>query len=118
MSEKTWKAVERRIADYIGGRRVPVTGRQRGDAPDIQHPLLSVEVKHRQELPAWINEAIAQAQASAIGTTKMPIAILHECGQRHEKDLVVMTLAEFRDWFGKADTCRDNGQNGDNHNED
>ena len=29
---------------------MPVTGRQRGSAPDIKHPLLSLEVKHRKRL--------------------------------------------------------------------
>lgn len=102
MAEKTWKRVERKIAELIGGRRVPVTGRQRGDAPDIQHEWLSVECKHRQELPAWIMEAIDQAKASAAGTDKLPIAILHENRAGHSKDLVVMTLGDFRDWFGPA----------------
>jgi hypothetical protein len=34
---KDWKQAERRIADLLGGQRIPVTGRQRGDTPDIEH---------------------------------------------------------------------------------
>lgn len=100
MAEKTWKKVERKIAEFIGGRRVPVTGRGRGDAPDIRHDWLSIECKHRQELPAWIYDAIDQAKRSAEGTDKLPIAILHEKRAGHSTDLVVMTLGDFRDWFG------------------
>jgi hypothetical protein len=48
---KDWKTAERRIAKELGGTRVPVTGRGRGDVPDIEHPALSVEVKSRRRLP-------------------------------------------------------------------
>jgi hypothetical protein len=100
MADKTWKKVERKIAELIGGRRVPVTGRQRGDAPDIAHDWLSVEVKHRRILPDWILDALCQAKASAAGTDKLPIAILHQKHKPHDCDLVVITLADFRAHFG------------------
>ncbi|KKK54625.1 hypothetical protein LCGC14_3082850, partial [marine sediment metagenome] len=46
------------IAKYIGGERVPITGRQRGDVPDIKHNWLSVEVKLRMRIPEWIKNGI------------------------------------------------------------
>jgi hypothetical protein len=49
---KSWKVCERRIAVELGGCRVPVSGRARGDNPDIEHPTLSIEVKSRKRLPA------------------------------------------------------------------
>ncbi len=61
---KDWKQAERRIASIRGGVRVPVSGRQRGDAPDILHPRLSVEVKPRSKLPAWIEEGMRRAESS------------------------------------------------------
>ncbi len=51
MSERAWKRTERAIAARLGGVRVPVSGRQRGDAPDIAHPTFAVEVKSRASLP-------------------------------------------------------------------
>ena len=51
---KDWKQAERRIAKLLGGRRIPITGRQRGDVPDIEHDALSIEVKSRKALPAWL----------------------------------------------------------------
>jgi hypothetical protein len=45
MTEKAWKRAERRIAQMLGSRWVPVSGRQRGNAADVAHPTLSVEVK-------------------------------------------------------------------------
>ncbi len=99
MPERRWKATERRIAALLGGARVPATGRQRGDAPDLRHRWLSVEVKDRATLPAWLLDALAQAEASA-APHQLPIAVLHEAGQRHDRALVVLRLADFVEWFG------------------
>ncbi len=100
MTDRAWKACERRVAELLGGRRVPVTGRQRGDAPDVSHPWLSIECKHRRALPAWIADALDQAAAASDGGERLPVAILHEAGQRHGRDVVLIRLADFRDWFG------------------
>ena len=94
MSRETWKATERTIAGRLGGQRVPVSGRSRGDAPDIAHPRLSIECKHRKSLPAWLLEAMAQAVTCA-GPDQIPVAILHEHGRRHDDDLCLIRLADL-----------------------
>ena len=99
MAEKTWKHTERKIADLLGGQRVPVTGRGRGDAPDIRHDWIAPEVKHRKLLPAWLLDALSQARASA-RNGQLPIAVLHPHNGRHSEDLVVMSLGDFIDHFG------------------
>lgn len=111
MADKLWKSVERRIAKYLGGERVPITGRQRGSAPDISHPWLSIEVKQRDSLPAWLADAMDQAEMS-VGivqphesnvphdrVSQLPIAILHQTGNRIEDAYVVVRLSDFREWF-------------------
>lgn len=99
MSKPDWKRTERKIAAQLGGRRVPVTGRARGDAPDVAHEWLAIEVKHRATLPGWLHDAMRQAEASKRGA-QIPVAILHESGQPHAQDLVVIRLADFRQFFG------------------
>ncbi|GIV60277.1 MAG: hypothetical protein KatS3mg043_1366 [Rhodothermaceae bacterium] len=99
MPEKPWKRTERRVAERLGGKRVPVTGRSRGDAPDVAHAWLSIEIKHRQRLPAWIEDAMRQAEAAA-RDGQLPVAVLHERGRNHDRDLVVLRLADFEAWFG------------------
>lgn len=99
MADKTWKACERAIASLLGGERNPVSGRQRGDKADIRHEWLSPEVKHRDKLPAWLFDALAQAEASKRGD-QLPIVILHESGQRYSDSLVVLRLSDFVDHFG------------------
>ena len=92
---RDWKQVERRIAAILGGRRIPVSGRGRGDNPDIEHPTLSVEVKARDGFPAWLEDALRQAEVSA-GEGKTPVAVLHPDRARYSSDaLVVCRLSEF-----------------------
>jgi len=80
---------------------VPITGRARGDVPDVAHRWLSVEVKSRKTLPAWLLGAMSQARAAAT-EHQLPVAVLHQEGARHGSDLVVMRLSDFEDWFGAA----------------
>lgn len=101
MNRAGWKNGERRVAALIGGTRVPVTGRARGDAPDISHEWLSTEVKCRKALPSWLNNAMAQARAAA-RSDQLPIVVLHEDGRQYRDAHVVIRLADFVDWFGDA----------------
>ena len=96
MADKAWKACERRIAKFIGGERVPITGRQRGDAPDIAHNWLSVEVKYRKKIPEWIKDAMRQAVASK-RMRQMPCVILCEKGQKTEDNLIIFRLGDAKD---------------------
>lgn len=94
MAERAWKCSVRMIAFRLRGGRVPITGHQRGDVPDIAHPVYSVEVKSGKILPGWLHNAMAQAVA-AQRNGQMPVDILHETGTRHADDLVCVRLGEF-----------------------
>jgi hypothetical protein len=96
---RDWKQAERRIAEILGGRRIPVSGRGRGDAPDIEHPTLSVEVKARASFPAWLEDALRQAELSAV-EGRIPIAVLHPDRRRYSEALVVLRLAQFAELIG------------------
>jgi precorrin-3B methylase len=62
----------------------------------VEHERLAVEVKHRKELPAWLKEAMVQAEAAA-RDGKVPVVVLHEAGCRHEQDLVVLRLGDLEE---------------------
>jgi hypothetical protein len=94
----TWKHAERKLAAYVGGERAPINGR--GNAPDIEHPWLSIECKHRQTVPGWIKSALRQAELGNVTGDKLPVALIHEAGSRYEESLVVLKLSDFRAWFG------------------
>lgn len=95
MTDKAWKATERRIARLVGGRRIGATGKA---TPDVISPWLVIEVKHRRVLPSWLASAVEQARQNA-ADTKLGIAVLHQAGERGDGDLVVMTMRDFREWF-------------------
>ena len=99
---KDWKACERKIAEILGGVRVPVTGRQRGATPDIEHSTLSIEVKSRKSLPAWLLDAIEQAQAAS-EDGRLPVAVLHQDRTPYRDALVVIRLEDFTNYMkGRA----------------
>jgi hypothetical protein len=91
---KDWKACGRRVAELLGGRRVPVSGRTRGDCPDVEHPTLSIECKSRKKLPAWIEDAMNQAEAS-VKDGQLPVVVLHQDRAPYAQSLVVLRLEDF-----------------------
>lgn len=107
MADKPWKVAERQVAAVIGGERVPINGRQRGSAPDIDHEWLAVEVKHTGQFPKKWAEAFSQAVASKVkaeinGKVKLPVVIIkpHRCNARNS--YIMMQLGDFVDWFGEV----------------
>lgn len=90
-----WKQAERETGSLLGGKRVPVTGRSRGDAPDVEHPILSIEQKHRATIPKWLEEAMEQADAANKNGDKTPIAVIHKKRQRYDESLVVIRIKDF-----------------------
>ena len=100
MPDKAWKATERAIAAYMKGKRMSDHGLGLR-TPDVETDWLSVEVKHRKKLPKFLVDAIEQAETNA-SPGKMPIVVLHQSGWRHDKDLVIMRLSEFREHFGEV----------------
>lgn len=100
MSDKTWKKIERKVAALLGGERVPVTGRQRGSAPDVKHDVFSIEVKHRKELPDWLLDAMRQAEASQRGE-QIPLVILHQKGMAVGDSLTIIRLSDMIALLGR-----------------
>lgn len=100
VTDKSWKAAERHIGRLLGGTRVPVNGR--GGSPDVEHPSLSIEVKYRASLPAWIGSAVEQAEASRRGG-KLPVAVLHAGGDLYADALVVCRLGEFAEHLRRGE---------------
>ena len=90
-----WKNVERKLAELLNGKRVPITGRARGSTPDIAHDKYSIEVKHRKALPEWIKDAIDQAEAANVSEDKLPIVILHEKNSKFDNSIVIIRLKDF-----------------------
>ena len=115
-NRSNWKGVERKVAGLLSQHeeceRVPVSGRtgKKGmESPDIASDRYAIEIKSRAParpggsaiIPKWLGAALKQANASRQSGHMAAIVILHETGKRHDNDLVLMSLKDFRqlDWF-------------------
>lgn len=91
-----WKEHERQAAKLLGGKRHSRGADFGTSAPDVEHPLFSVECKYRKTLPRLLR--LGLEQAASYDTTKPPLLVVKE---RHQRGaLVVMRLADFTDLVG------------------
>ncbi len=81
MTKTNWKAWERFWAEQLGGRRVPVTGRQSGDVPDVEHEYLAVEVKvTKRAVSSTMEKAQEQAHKAGTATGRIPVVCWSQTG--------------------------------------
>ena len=94
MADKSWKAFERKIAGVMGGERVPVSGRERGYAPDVRCERWSIECKVREKLPVLLMQAVDQAKKSA-KVNQLPVVFLKQKYSKFSDTLVVLKITDF-----------------------
>ncbi len=93
MTDKTWKAVERRIAKRLGGQRNPLSGIRSGHGThgDLLHPTLYGEFKHT--VRAAILTLLRATRKLAKREHKMPLIVMHEKGT--ENYAAVLAFDDF-----------------------
>jgi hypothetical protein len=94
--KRTWQRHEQRVATQLGTTRLGNTGEA---TADVTTSWLAVECKSWARLPSKVAGALQQAEAAAT-PEQLPIAVLHQVGQRFGNDLVVLRWQQFLDWFG------------------
>jgi len=97
MTNKLWKSVERKVAELLGGKRVPVHSTS-GIKSDVDHEWLSIECKERQNPIRFLEKSMQQAVRNA-SENKLPIVVVHIKGSEYLSDYVILRLGDFRDWF-------------------
>jgi hypothetical protein len=105
MSDKAWKACERRMARDVGVDRIPVTGERHG--ADFTDAIAAYQLKVRRMLPSWLWHWLGGIQATAATQGKSGILVLKTPGQKDTDALVILS---WKDWTalhgvpaGKAD---------------
>lgn len=92
MSDRTWKARERRLAKLLGTHRIPVTGERHG--ADCETSLFAYQIKARRTIPgylaAWL-DGIRGARPSKVGV----LILQRPRGQ----DLDACVVLSLRDWL-------------------
>jgi len=86
------KQTERNIAKITGGKRIGILGRD-----DVQAGPFSIEVKDRLRFAgsAFMTQAVRNCPEG-----KTPLVVVHVTGSRHDGDLVMMRLKDWKDWHG------------------
>jgi len=87
------KSLERFIAKDLGGRRVGILGQE---DVILHHGAFSLEVKERKKLPVFIWNCMAQADRNAQRNGNRPGVVLHELGDDHDKDTVMIRYRDFK----------------------
>lgn len=96
-ANQAWKNAEREASKALGGTRNIERGADfKKSAPDIHHPLFSIEVKLRALLPRILRLGLAQAKSYS--AVKPPLLVLRE--RKSTDALVVMHLKDFVDLLG------------------
>ena len=86
----TWQRHERHVAAAMGTTR---TGNHPG--ADVITPGWAIECKSWRRLPARVLDALHQAERSATAG-RTAAAVLHQVGDRHDADLVVLRWRDFQ----------------------
>jgi hypothetical protein len=90
----TWKAAERRIADDLKGKRIPVTGIDR-DGADVVTPLFLVQSKLRKTLPVWLWTWLMPIACDAREQGRIGILVLRKPKMRNNDGLIVLRYDDF-----------------------
>lgn len=93
MSDKSWKAVERRVARKLGGVRIPLSGRSNlGQIGDVLIEGYTIECKSGRQIPkavvAWLETLRALSKDVEIPLLVMQPKFLKE-------QIVALTLSDL-----------------------
>jgi len=68
---------------------------------DIEAGPFAVEVKSRLKFAGtgFMDQAVRNCPMG-----KTPLVVVHIHGQQHDSDLIMMTMKDWKDWFGKLST--------------
>jgi hypothetical protein len=93
---KRWKRVESAIAQRLGGKRIPLLGRQ---GCDVETPILFVEVKSRASIAPYLwNDFFAQIieGAKQVGERKkVPAIVIHRPGMDYDDALLCIRVGDY-----------------------
>lgn len=106
MSALAWKAIEKRITEWLNSPLIPATRKSKmylGDAvEDIEWDGFSVEVKSRGVVPKYIDEWLKQATTNC--GNRVPVVFWHRDGMHVGEQFVVMKAKDFKavveEWKG------------------
>lgn len=108
----TWKGGERSSAEFVGGERIPVTGRKGrrkkgeveeevGTPPDIDHDVLAIEQKDGKQIPKLLTRAMSQAISAQTWYRhkgkgeRIPVVFMHPFRARRDETLLIIRFCDL-----------------------
>ena len=96
--DKAWKAFERRIAERVGGKRIPVTGER--DGADVVAGPFVYQAKLRRGLPSYLRDWLRGIVAAGERSGATGVVIWKAPNARDDDAVVVLRLKDWQDWHG------------------
>ena len=96
MTDKVWKAFERRVSKFFKTTRTPLSGgNSKQTRSDTLHPKLYIEMKYRKKSTIWTLYEDTRTKAKSEG--KLPIVVI---GSKNKKGfLIVIHANDLQDFF-------------------
>ena len=104
MADKSWKAFERRIAERVGGKRIPVTGER--DGSDIDAGPFQYQCKLRRGLPSYLREWLRGIVSAGERKKATGIVIWKAPREKDDDAIVILRLADWQELCGSQKTKR------------
>ena len=99
MVDRAWKKFERRLARRVGGRRVPVSGIERGSA-DVIAPLFCYQAKLRKGVPGYLKSWVHGIVAAGVRAGSIGVVVWKAPHERDANSLVILRLRDWEDLHG------------------
>lgn len=98
MADRAWKKFERRLAQRVGGKRIPVTGER--DGADVIAGPFCYQAKLRKGVPEYLRSWLSGITTSAERKNKTGILVWKEPRQKDDDALAILRLRDFQELIG------------------
>ena len=98
MPDKSWKAFERRIAERVGGKRIPVTGER--DGADVIAGPFCYQAKLRRGVPGYLRDWLRGIVSSGERSGTTGVVVWKEPHALDDDAVVILRLKDWQDWHG------------------
>ena len=96
--DKSWKAFERRIAERVGGKRIPCTGER--DGADVDAGPFVYQAKLRRGLPSYLRDWLRGIVSAGERKNATGIVIWKAPREKDDDAIVILRLADWQELHG------------------
>ena len=104
MADRSWKAFERRIAERVGGKRIPVTGER--DGADVVADSFVYQAKLRRGLPSYLRDWLRGIVSAGERKNSIGVVIWKAPHKPDDDAVVILRLADWQALHGPQKTKR------------